>query len=120
MSDFSEEFDFSARKSGKGLFAEGEWHGDDVTLIAALDGDAAEAIDTLERLHKSWKAWSSDLRDAIEEEYGEAGDIWIERITAFAKGEFEIEFGAPDLFDEDTGLATGNLKDGFDEIGTVG
>lgn len=120
MSDFSDEFAFSPRRSGKGQFAEGDWHGDDITIVAATDGDAESSIETLERLYRSWKAWLSDLQDALVEEYGDPGELWIERITAFEDDYFEIELSAPDIFEEETALAVGTLKDGFTEVGVGG
>lgn len=117
MSDFLEEFAFRQRRSGIGQFAEGDWHGDEITVVAAMDGNAESGIETLEQLYRSWKAWSSDLQDGLAEEYGDPGDFWIERITAYEDDYFEIELSAPDLFDEETALAVGTIKDGFTEIG---
>ena len=124
MSDFTDEFAFRPRKSGKGLVAEGDWHGDEVTLLTAGNGTADEEMAVLDDLHRHWRAWRSDLVTAIEDAHGDPGDYWVEAITANCgggrMGYFEIEFSAPDLFDDEIGLAVGTIKGGIDSVSASG
>ncbi len=124
MSDFTEDFVFMPRKSGNGMVAEGEWHGDEVTLFLSDQSQRDEEIALLEELHRSWAAWSRLLRKAIDKEHGDPGDFWIEAISAYSgegyEGYFEIEFSAPDLFGDDIALAVGTLKDGITDVGLPG
>lgn len=126
MSDFTEEFQFTPRKSGTGLVAEGDWHGDEITVhaIVTRGGSEETAVSVLETLYRYWKAWSADLIEAIENDHGDPGDFWIEAISAYDgdedEGYFEIEFSAPDLFEEELAMAVGTLRRGFDEVGLAG
>lgn len=116
MSTIREEFDFGPRKSGSGLIAEGDWYGDEVEIMTANTAPHDDALATLSDLHRNWRGWKIDLRDALDDQYGTPGNYWLEAITAFANGRFEIELSAPSLFGDDIAVAAGTLKGGFDEI----
>ena len=120
MSDFSDEFEFRLRKLGAGQIAEGDWYDDEITLQTAPDANQDSALETLSELYRNWRAWRGELQEAIEEAHGDPGDYWLEAITTYDKGYFEIEFSAPDLFDDELALAVGTLGHGFEEVGVGG
>lgn len=119
MTNIREEFDFGPRKSGNGLIAEGDWFGDEIDIMTANGVPHDTALATLSDLYRNWRGWKSDLKDAIVEAHDEPGDYWLEAIIAHKDGRFEIEFSAPDLFDDDIAIAAGTLKNGFGDI-TIG
>lgn len=123
MDEFSEEFGFEPGKDADCLTATGEWHGDDDVQLYAIfaKGNQDKAIEVLHTLHRNWRGWRTSMIEAIEQDYGDPGDFWIEAIHGYdgggADGYFEIEFSAPDLFGDDLAMAVGTIGHGFEEVG---